>query len=405
MTADTSTAQTPQLSPRILVLGTADWNQQIATNQHYMTRELSKANSVEFVESLGLRKVEFSARDMKRIAKRLLRATPGSKQRAVPQGLSVIRPIVLPMHTGLAAKLNSRILRRLLHSWINYPGPRILWAYTPVTYGLESLASASFYHCVDLLGEFPGISRLLIEQNERRLALSGVRAIGSSDPVQRHLRDLGFTDVLRWPNVADVTPIAQVSAARPLSMRTPRAVFAGNFTTHKVDFELLNALLGAGIQLDLAGPVAEGGGGQASRELDTLIAKGAVYHGMLTLSELASLYSTATVGLIPYLINPYTHGVDPLKTYEYLSAGLSVVSTPIPAVTAQGSDVVIAETKEQFIAAVTEQIRRPEPEKIARRLAMAMLHSWDRRGVEARELIEESIRSASPGSQLSTDID
>ena len=36
-------------------------------------------------------------------------------------------------------------------------------------------------------------------------------------------------------------------------------------------------------------------------------------------------------GLLPYRINDYTSGVFPMKFFEYLAAGLHVVSTPLPA--------------------------------------------------------------------------
>ena len=60
-------------------------------------------------------------------------------------------------------------------------------------------------------------------------------------------------------------------------------------------------------------------------------------------AELAHLYRQCTVGLIPYVVNDYTQGVSPLKTYEYLAAGLCVVSTGVPSVSPVAGDVVVSE--------------------------------------------------------------
>ena len=51
----------------VLVLGTAEWDQAIATNQHYAVRELSEHHDVTYVESMGLRRIEFTWRDARRI--------------------------------------------------------------------------------------------------------------------------------------------------------------------------------------------------------------------------------------------------------------------------------------------------------------------------------------------------
>lgn len=383
-------ATTGNLPPKLLILGTADWNQPIATNQHYMARELAQDFDVQFVESMGLRKVELSGRDVSRIFRRLFRARPrASKQRIIPANLSVVRPVTVPRHTGVAARVNERLVRSLASSWLSHPGPRILWTYTPVTYGLEKYATSSYYHCVDLLGALPGISSDLIDHHEYLLAKNGVAAIASSDTVKSHLEAAGFKEPILWPNVADVSEIISASRIEPLQ-REQAAVFAGNFTTHKVDFALLNRIVENGVTLHLAGPVSEGGG-NANREMQTLIRKGAKYHGLLTLEQLAQLYARCTVGVIPYLINQYTLGVNPLKTYEYLAAGLAVVSTDVPAVSAQDGDILIARTQNTFLEAVRGNLEAPDKTTTQRRLSTACENSWLQRGNEARALIWRDI--------------
>lgn len=379
--------------PWVLVLGTADWNQAIATNQHYMVRELAQEYRVTFVESLGLRRPELSSRDLKRIGTRLRGIVrPGASAdprppRPVPPSVDVVSPVVLPVHTGLPRLVNRPLLHRSVRDWMDHQGPRVLWTYSPVTYGLERIADTVVYHCVDLLGAVPGISARMIDTNARRLTRSRVTAVGSSAVVVEELLAQGFDSPLLWPNVADVELVRDAAAN---GLRTERAVFAGNLSASKVDFALLHRVLDAGIHLDLAGPIAEGGG-DSGAAVDRLVAAGAEYHGLLSLAELGSLYHRATVGLIPYLLNAYTVGVNPLKTYEYLAAGLAVVATPVPAVLGVDEDVFVESSDASFVRRVAATIGAPGQDVVDRRVALAERHSWTGRGVEARAVLAQGL--------------
>lgn len=376
------TPHDPAGAPMILIIGTADWNQAIATNQHYMARELSAEFSVIFSESLGLRRPELTGRDVNRMFRRLLgKRTSAGGLRRVPKGLTIARPVIIPFHVPLTKPFNRAMLRGLYNAWIRHDGPRILWTYSPLTYGFEEYADVTVYHCVDLLGEFPQISATLVSEGEGNLAKNSDLAIASSLAVQEHLHRVGFSQITHWPNVADVSTIkrAQSSSQQRVS---GRAVFAGNFSDRKVDFQLLHDLLDKGVDLHLAGPISEGGGSSASL-MKELIARGASYHGLLSLDELAKLYWTCSVGLIPYQINSYTRGVNPLKTFEYLAAGLRVVSTAVPAVDAVPGHVNVATESAGFVSDVLYNGECPSDSELRERRLIAENNSWDLRGKQA----------------------
>ena len=61
------------------------------------------------------------------------------------------------------------------------------------------------------------------------------------------------------------------------------------------------------------------------------------------------------MGLIPYCVSPYTQGVDPLKVYEYLAAGLAVVATPLPSLAGATGEVAI-ESGSDFVGAVLKEL-------------------------------------------------
>jgi glycosyltransferase involved in cell wall biosynthesis len=56
------------------------------------------------------------------------------------------------------------------------------------------------------------------------------------------------------------------------------------------------------------------------------------YHGVISHDQIADFLRDASLGLIPYIRTEWTAGVFPTKLFEYLSHGLTVLSTSIPEV-------------------------------------------------------------------------
>lgn len=385
-------------SPTVLVLGTAEWSAQIATNQHYVVRELAQDVPVHFVESLGLRRVRLDGRDLTRMARRLrnaVRSAGTSAYRPVPPRATVISPLVVPMHRRPTRVINRVLLERAVARWRQSPRPRVLWAFTPVTYGLERFADYTVYHCVDLLHAFPGIDAVAVAAGERNLAVHANLAIATSEVVADHLRAVGFSEVLTLPNVADVDIFA--AASRPAAQRRPAAIFAGNLSPHKLDVDLLRALAdalrGRG-ELVLAGPLASGGG-TFDRELTELERAGARYVGVLTVDQLAELTGASTVGLVPYALNDYTVGVSPLKCYEYLASGLHVVATPIPdvvrAASASPGLIDVRQSVREFVDAVLEAIQPAPDPQVRARVEYAGQFGWRSRGALLRSILADRV--------------
>ncbi|WP_432484815.1 glycosyltransferase [Kineococcus esterisolvens] len=379
--------------PLVLVLGTADWDAAVATNQHRAVAAFARRWPVVFAEGTGTRRLRPG--DARRVLRRLLpaalRETPSRAPRPVPAGAGVLSPRLVPHHGPGTRALNARLLHAQVRRWAEHPGPRVLWTYTPFTYGLPALADATAYHLVDLLHENPGVHRGRLLSAERRLAASAGLAVATSDAVAGHLRRQGFARPVLLPNVADVDLFAG-AAARRTAPREPVAVFAGTLAAHKVDLELLTGLarrLRGTARVRLLGPVAPGTTGHpAWREL---LAEGAQVAGPLGPQDLARELAAATVGLVPYRLTPLTEGISPLKTYEYLAAGLPVVSTPLPAVRALPGAVWTERGAEPFTGRVLDLLAAPAAERAERVLRCgraAAGHDWASRGEQLRGLLD-----------------
>ncbi|GGM21933.1 glycosyl transferase [Micromonospora sonchi] len=383
--------------PDVLVLGTAEWDSPIATNQHYVTRELARTANVTFVESLGLRRPKLRRDDVLRMAARARRAFgdrhENSAHRPRPAGSRIVSPLVLPVHRAPTRPINRALLRRATSDWLASPRPRVLWTFTPVTYGLEDSADAVIYHCVDLLATFPGVDGVAVGRGERSLASRTAVAIATSKAVQEHLAAAGFPRIELLPNVADVSVFT--AASRPPSQRRPAVLFSGNLTVHKLDLRLLEsvaaALRGRG-ELLLAGPLAAGGG-SFDTQLRRLEELGARHLGVLTPAQLAEVAGTCAVGLIPYAINDYTRGVSPLKCFEYLSSGLAVLSTGLPAVVelARANPHVTVAGVDDFAARLLELIVPVTDTVLTDRMTSAAEHGWQGRGAVLRTLLESEL--------------
>lgn len=83
---------------------------------------------------------------------------------------------------------------------------------------------------------------------------------------------------------------------------------------------------------------------------------------------------------IPFKIIPLTMATNPVKFYEYLSAGKPVVSVDLPELHAYREDCYLAHNADEFLAQLELAYNEREVgEKIARRLKLASENSWDAR--------------------------
>jgi glycosyltransferase involved in cell wall biosynthesis len=102
------------------------------------------------------------------------------------------------------------------------------------------------------------------------------------------------------------------------------------------------------------------------------------YLGVLPYEQVPRYVTSFDVGVVPYLRNDFNLGADPLKVYEYFAAGLPVVSTRLPAVEERGDLVELADDAISFANAVSRAIVEGDPDRSARRRAVAEEHSPER---------------------------
>jgi len=385
----------PRLRNRdIVCVGFADWDTELQTNQHHLMSRLARENRVLFVESLGLRRPQLAGRDIRRIAARLRNGLRGPRQ---SDGLHVLSPLVLPLHSNRAARaLNRRLLPLLVRRAARKLGMHrpILWAYVPQAEVLLDALEPELviYHCVDDIAAQPGIDAATFRAAEERFAGRAELVLTSAPALAERLRKLS-SNVKYMPNVADTDMFAGALQDGPVdsalaALARPRIVFVGAVVSTKLDMQLLVGLARArpDWSFALVGPV---GPGDPRADVSTLAAEPNMHLlGRRSYEQLPSVLRGADAGLIPYARNELTNSIFPMKVYEYLAAGLAVVATPLPSL-AQIAEVATASDAQGIAGLLDDALEHDSPERRAERSRSAASHSWERRLEEIAAAIEE----------------
>ncbi|MFH1145491.1 MAG: glycosyltransferase [bacterium] len=109
--------------------------------------------------------------------------------------------------------------------------------------------------------------------------------------------------------------------------------------------------------------------------------------GRVEYKELPMFIRQWSVGIIPHKQDAFYHSNDPMKLYEYLAAGLPVVTTDNGSLEDWKDVVKIANEPEEFVRAIEEAIREDNWELRKERQRLVQQASWDRRVSEMMEYI------------------
>lgn len=94
------------------------------------------------------------------------------------------------------------------------------------------------------------------------------------------------------------------------------------------------------------------------------------------------------VCMVPFKLNDVTHAVDPVKFYEYVSAGKPVVAVPLKEMAVYGEHAYFATGAEAFEQAIARALAEGDPALWARRVALARANDWAERYRATLEAIE-----------------
>lgn len=271
-------------------------------------------------------------------------------------------------------RVNAALMQLAVRRAMNYLGVDqvLVWTYLP-WYPFLLRPRWLVYDCVDEHSAYPGVNRAMIVRSEeellRRTDVLLASAQGLLDARARFVTKAAYV-----PNGVDSELFAR-GAERPLpeleALPRPLVGFVGSLYGW-IDVDLIRqvAALRPRWSFALVGPT--------NRDLGPLLALPNVhYFGPRPRDEVPAWVARFDAALNPFLPGELARHVNPLKVYEYLAAGVPVVSTDMPEVRKLGNLVFIADSPEGFVACLERALaERHDQQRVSARRQAGRQHDW-----------------------------
>lgn len=377
-----------------ILFATADWDTPYWTNKQHTAAHLAQAGwRVLYVESIGLRAPKLgSGTDWGRILRRLWRGLRGPR-RVAPR-IWVYSPLVIPFrhdHPAVRA-FNHGALAWAIGGFMRRYAFRLplVWTYHPYVLNLLDRLNARpttrtgplVYHCVDDLSAIPGIDAAAFNAEERRL-LERADTVFTTNPTLHAKCAAHNANAHDFPNVVDVNHFGRALDAGGLpddlaAIPEPRMAYVGALSDFKVDFPMLGEVARSHPewQFILIGEEREG---QHDPGLEAMGQLPNVHRlGHRPYARLPDYLRGVSVGLLPTRINDYTRSMFPMKYFEYLAAGVPVVSTPLEFTRSHSGGMRIGADSAGFAAAIAEQLAHGRLDRETSQQLIGV-HTWEQR--------------------------
>ncbi|MGB2988052.1 MAG: glycosyltransferase [Phycisphaerae bacterium] len=364
------------IKDRLIVCIASSWDYD-PTSKHQIMRVLSRHNDILWINYHGSRRPEVSRRDLKNICAALGRAACGIRR--ISPSIVQLTPLVIPGTTNrLLRQLHRHMLiaqiRRAIRSVDGQGKPIQVWTFAPdVPYLVGAFEEECFlYYCVDDYTQFEGFDADHIAAAENELIDRADIVITASEPLWNTKRERRQSTILVRHGV-DYQHFAsawQSSLKPPADLaHVPRPIFGFfGLVHHWVDLTLLGevarrrpsysfVLIG-----DCKVNVSE------LKRLDNVFLL-----GRRPYEDLPAYCAAFDAAMLLFARSPMTRNVNPIKMYEYLAAGLPIVSTPLPEAERFDAPILVADTPQHFAEACDQ-----------------VLATYDR---NSREAISRSVRT------------
>ena len=219
-------------------------------------------------------------------------------------------------------------------------------------------SSKSVFRIADRLSGFKHLAPAMVEL-ESEVATSVDLVVYTAATLAPHVAAMAPRRMLHLPNGVDVDHFTQVGLTVPDDLRTiprPIAIYVGALQDW-FDWALVDRLTDQmpDVSFVIVGPDELARTRLATRSNLHLL-------GRRPYDEVPRYLAHSDVGLIPFDVARHAelvNSVHPLKLYEYLAAGLSVVAAEWPELASLDSPAILARSGDEFVAGIRQALTSP----------------------------------------------
>lgn len=370
---------------------------------HHMMMRFARQNRVLYVDpAIALSTFIAHPSQSSALTDKLKRWMNGIRE--VSNNLYVYYPpplLVTSGHLPLIDVLNRKWLGRSVKNAAARLGLHdpILWIYDP--YLIEPNGQFGerlvCYDCNDDTSSFAslGYKQRNMEARDADLARRADLVLATSRELYRHKKALN-PNAHYLPSGVDFELFNKAlsdTVATPnelAGVTSPVVGYVGSITNYRIEWGWIEALARRmpSVTVVLVGPAIE----PPPRTVTDL--SNVRFVGAKPPAELPAYLKLFDVGIIPYKGEAFLKACQPTKTFEYLAAGLGVVSAPIPDLQPYSEVVHFAADADAFVQQTQHMLERVREEQFRNRcVEVARGQTWDARFAAASDLVRATLET------------
>jgi glycosyltransferase involved in cell wall biosynthesis len=381
----------------IVTLSTQDWRDLWTRKQRFMLQFARQGNKVLYVES-QFHYLTYLKR-FKSQWRRIYQFLRGPRQ-VEPNLYIYTPPLLLPAFQIFPrlATINNYVLSFFLRSAMRKIGIKqpLLWLYSHYNQPLIKKLGCkrALYECVDEFSGAKGLIRPEVARAQEQATLKAVDVAIVTAPGLKKSKIEFNRNIHVIANAANVAHFSKATSGKLTepgdlkSIPRPRLVFVGGIA-YWIDLELVRyiAVNRPSWQIILIGPVVTN-----TKILDNL--NNIHFMGRKSYDDLPSYLAWCDIALNPYKVDSVAENCSPLKLYEYMAAGLPIVSTDMPEARRFPGIENVAFSYDGFVRKAENILgweKDLRPWFVAKSHAEAIKHTWESRFLAVEKIAEDML--------------
>jgi len=231
--------------------------------------------------------------------------------------------------------------------------------------------------------------RMLLEGEE--ILLKHVHLITYSAHAMQDYIEQKYGDIqsLWIPNAVDANFVQQCQMQHTKHRGRKRIGFVGVLNSRIIDYELILKMVDSLVEYDFVFQSPA----QSSFVKELQMRSNVSLRLVTPHDKLPEFLSTIDLAIIPFAVNTITEIVNPLKMYEYLSAGIPIVAMRTEELEYYKDFLYLADNHSQFIELIRTAIKEDSIEKREARKEFALKNTWEYRVDVLFEAIQNYLES------------